>query len=144
MTCVSHSLPNPPRVLLVEDNPINQIVALEFLNQLGVSTRLANNGQEALASCQTCTPDLVLMDIQMPVMDGLECTRQLRRLQAARDLAPFPILALTAHMLQSDVRASLQAGMDAHLTKPIDFGILQQELGRWIRLPGQHGMPPPA
>lgn len=138
MTCDSPSQSHSPQVLLVDDNLINQIVALEYLNQLGLRTRLANNGLEALRSCQSAAPDLVLMDVQMPVMDGLECTRQLRRLQAAQDLAPFPILALTAHTLQSDIHASLEAGMDAHLTKPIDFCLLQEELGRWITLPGQN------
>ncbi|MDC8784768.1 response regulator [Roseateles koreensis] len=124
-----------PRILLVEDNPINQVVAMEFLSLMGVETCLAANGVEALAACAAEAPDLVLMDIQMPGMDGLECARRLRALQAAGTLGQFPILALTAHALDSDIKASLEAGMDEHLTKPLDFQALRQHLARWVKLP---------
>ena len=124
-----------PVVLLVEDNHINQVVALEFLGLMGVQARLAKNGLEALAECAQSAPDLVLMDIQMPGMDGLECTRRLREQQKAGALAPFPILALTAHALDSDVAASMAAGMDEHLTKPLDFAALRSRLKRWLTLP---------
>nr|WP_316643244.1 response regulator [uncultured Roseateles sp.] len=124
-----------PLVLLVEDNLINQVVAQEFLSLMGLRCDLAGNGLEALTLCQQTAPDLVLMDIQMPGMDGLECARRIRTLQQAGDLAAFPILALTAHALDSDVRASLDAGMDEHLTKPLDFMALRQHLSRWLRLP---------
>ena len=127
----------PPVVLLVEDNQINQVVALEFLAVMGLRSRLAKNGLEALASCKSSAPDLVLMDIQMPGMDGLECTRQLRELQRSGLLPTFPILALTAHALESDIAASLAAGMDEHLTKPLDFAALRGRLGRWLALPGR-------
>jgi CheY-like chemotaxis protein len=126
----------PPVVLLVEDNQINQVVALEFLAVMGLRSRLAKNGLEALASCRAHAPDLVLMDIQMPGMDGLECTRQLRQLQRSGQLPAFPILALTAHALESDIAASMAAGMDEHLTKPLDFVALRGRLGRWLALPG--------
>eukprot|EP01137_Pigoraptor_chileana_P016451 Opistho-2@5892 len=96
-----------PVVLLVEDNHINQVVALEFLALMGVQARLAKNGLEALAACAETAPDLVLMDIQMPGMDGLECARRIRELQRAGTLPGFPILALTAHALESDVSASI-------------------------------------
>jgi len=125
----------PPLVLLVEDNYINQVVALEFLSLLGVRSRLAKNGEEALAVCAEAPPSLVLMDIQMPVMDGLECARRLRELQRAGSLPGFPILALTAHALDADVAASLEAGMDEHLTKPLDFGTLRARLQSWLGLP---------
>ncbi|MBV8605223.1 MAG: response regulator [Pelomonas sp.] len=125
-----------PWVLLVEDNPINQVVALEFLNLMGVRARLAANGLEALAACAEQAPDLVLMDIQMPGMDGLECARRLREQQGRGELPHFPILALTAHALESDVSASKAAGMDEHLTKPLDFAALRQRLQRWLDLPG--------
>ena len=124
-----------PLVLLVEDNHINQVVALEFLSLMGVQARLAMNGVEALRACENEAPDLVLMDIQMPGMDGLECSRRLRELQQAGKLPQFPILALTAHALESDVHASMAAGMDEHLTKPLDFVSLRKHLGRWIKLP---------
>jgi len=124
-----------PLVLLVEDNHINQVVALEFLALMGVESLLASNGQEALSACHQAAPDLVLMDIQMPGMDGLECTRRLRLLQSSGSLPHFPILALTAHALESDIAASLAAGMDEHLTKPLDFSALRMRLGRWLVLP---------
>ena len=122
-------------VLLVEDNHINQVVALEFLSLMGVQTRLAKNGLEALSACADVAPDLVLMDIQMPGMDGLECARRLRAQQREGLLPPFPILALTAHALDADVAASMEAGMDEHLTKPLDFVALRSRLQRWLKLP---------
>lgn len=125
-----------PTVLLVEDNHINQVVALEFLSLMGVHSRLAKNGLEAVSLCLEAAPDLVLMDIQMPGMDGLECARRLRELQREGQLPAFPILALTAHALEADVVASLDAGMDEHLTKPLDFVALRARLGRWLKLPG--------
>jgi len=126
----------PPIVLLVEDNHINQVVAMEFLSLMGVQARLATDGLEALEACAQEVPDLVLMDIQMPGMDGLECARRLRAQQAAGELPRFPILALTAHALESDVSASMAAGMDEHLTKPLDFSSLRKRLGRWLQMPG--------
>jgi|GEM_PF-709070 len=127
--------PGESFVLLVEDNPINQVVALEFLALMGLKTQLARNGQEALDLCERAAPSLVLMDIQMPGMDGLECARRLREQQAQGRLPRFPILALTAHALDSDVADSLKAGMDEHLTKPLDFLTLRRRLARWLDLP---------
>jgi len=124
-----------PHVLLVEDNHINQVVALEFLALMGVQARLARNGIEALNACEQAAPDLVLMDIQMPGMDGLECARRIRALQSEAKLPNFPILALTAHALDADVAASMDAGMDEHLTKPLDFVALRTRLQRWLDLP---------
>jgi CheY-like chemotaxis protein len=124
-----------PQVLLVEDNHINQVVALEFLALMGVQARLAKNGIEALAACEEAAPDLVLMDIQMPGMDGLECSRRIRAQQREGKLPGFPILALTAHALDADVAASMEAGMDEHLTKPLDFVALRGRLQRWLQLP---------
>lgn len=123
------------QVLLVEDNHINQVVALEFLSLMGVQARLAKNGLEALTACAEGAPDLVLMDIQMPGMDGLECARRLRAQQRDGSLPAFPILALTAHALDADVAASMDAGMDEHLTKPLDFVALRTRLQRWLKLP---------
>jgi CheY-like chemotaxis protein len=131
-------LDREPHVLLVEDNLINQVVAMEFLNLMGVKATLASNGIEALDACRSEAPDLVLMDIQMPCMDGLECARRIRAQQREGTLAPFPILALTAHALDADVSASMEAGMDEHLTKPLDFTALRSHLQRWLNLPGTH------
>ncbi len=124
-----------PNVLVVEDNPLNQIIAREMVAALGLTPAVVASGEEAVQRCRDVAPDLVLMDIQMPGMDGLETTRRLRALQAAGDLQRFPIVALTAHAMASDRRASLDAGMDEHLTKPIQLEHLRRVLGQWLPLP---------
>ncbi|WP_457331485.1 ATP-binding protein [Rhizobacter sp. P5_C2] len=118
-------------VLVVEDNPLNQLVAREMLMVLGMKVSVAASGEEALAHCLEKAPDLVLMDIQMPGMDGVEATRRLRALQADGTLRPFPIVALTAHALAADRQSSLEAGMDEHLTKPMQFESLRTVLDQW-------------
>ncbi|MDB6000082.1 MAG: hypothetical protein JWP52_1781 [Rhizobacter sp.] len=121
-------------VLVVDDNMINQIVAREMVSALGGHVALADSGEDALLFCQDTPPGLVLMDIQMPGMGGLECTRRLRRLQGERKLPTFPIIALTAHASPADRTASLEAGMDEHLTKPIQLERLQLVLSQWLPL----------
>ncbi|WP_080801696.1 PAS domain-containing hybrid sensor histidine kinase/response regulator [Desulfamplus magnetovallimortis] len=115
------------RVLLVEDNPINQEVALEFLKDAGIVTRVANNGEECLKMLDSDTFDLVLMDIQMPILDGLETTRIIRN---QKKLISLPIIAMTAHAMAGDREKSIDAGMNGHLNKPVDhfelYKILQQ------------------
>ncbi len=103
------------RVLLAEDNEINQQVATEMLQSVGIQVDLAPNGREALHKVMETTYDLVLMDIQMPEMDGYSATRAIRA--ASRTL---PILAMTAHAMASDQEKSIAAGMNDHLCKPID------------------------
>ncbi len=122
----------PANVLVVEDNLLNQIIAREMVAALGLRPAVVGSGEEAMASCQSTPPDLVLMDIQMPGMDGLETTRRLRALQAAGELRPFPIIALTAHAMASDRQASLAAGMDEHLTKPVQLEHLRRVLRHWL------------
>ncbi len=122
-----------PNVLVVEDNLMNQIIAREMVAALGLEPAVVGSGEEALTTCQCHAPDLVLMDVQMPGMDGLEATRRLRALQAAGQLPRFPIIALTAHAMASDHQASLAAGMDAHLTKPVQLDQLRACLDRWLR-----------
>ena len=119
-------------VMVVEDNLLNQIIAREMLAALGYESVVVGNGEDALTSCQCTPPDLVLMDIQMPGMDGLETTRRLRALQAAGEMPRFPIIALTAHAMVSDTQASLAAGLDEHLTKPVQMDKLRSTLGRWL------------
>jgi len=126
------SAPVRPSVLVVEDNPMNQIIAREMVSALGMDPAIVASGEEAMVSCQGTAPDLVLMDIQMPGMDGLETTRRLRALQAEGSLRQFPIIALTAHAMAADRQASLDAGMDEHLTKPIQLDQLRSVLRHWL------------
>jgi signal transduction histidine kinase/CheY-like chemotaxis protein len=129
--------PLPPlradaRVLLVEDNPVNQLVGQAFLKALGLQVQLAADGLEALAACTRQPPDLVLMDLQMPGMDGLEATSRLQALQREGRWPGAPILALTAHATDADRAACRAAGMSAVLTKPLSLEGLHRQLGRWI------------
>ena len=137
------------RVLLVEDNEINQQVAKEILEQAGLVVSIANNGQEALDLIRANTFDAVLMDVQMPVMDGYTATRKIRELEAgsskleagypsasASSLKPrassLPIIAMTAHAMSGDHEKSIAAGMNDHITKPIDPAQLFGTLAKWI------------
>ncbi|MGL6194048.1 MAG: response regulator [Thermoguttaceae bacterium] len=119
------------RILLVEDNKINQIVASELLLLLGVELTIANNGQEAVEAVENKDFDLVLMDIQMPVMDGLEATQKIRKLDKP-GVDKMPILAMTANAMDSDYQKSIEVGMNDHLTKPIDPDNLRHVLETWI------------
>jgi signal transduction histidine kinase len=119
-------------VLVVEDNLLNQIIAREMVAALGLLPAVVSSGEEAMTSCCSTPPDLVLMDIQMPGMDGHETTRRLRALQASGELRHFPIIALTAHVMASDRQASLAAGLDEHLTKPVQLEELRSVLMHWL------------
>ena len=105
------------RALLVEDNPINQRVGLRLLEKLGFDVALAANGREAIHSVEQTVFDVVLMDCQMPEMDGLEAARRIRSSEGAGRRTP--IVALTAHALESDQRACIAAGMDGYISKPV-------------------------
>ena len=117
------------RILLVEDNDLNQEVATELLRDAGFIVDVAENGEIALQKVQQASFDLVLMDMQMPVMDGLTATREIRKLPA---FAALPIIAMTANVLASDRQRCSEAGMNDHLAKPIDPELLWQCLLRWI------------
>ncbi|MCW2276863.1 ABC transporter substrate-binding protein [Heliophilum fasciatum] len=119
------------KVLLVEDVPLNQQVATGLLERFGVAVTIANHGAEALDALATATYDLVLMDVQMPVMDGYEATRRLRTNRAH---AGLPIVAMTANAMQDAHAACLQAGMNDYVCKPIDPGQLLAMLKRWLPL----------
>jgi predicted ATPase/signal transduction histidine kinase/CheY-like chemotaxis protein/tRNA A-37 threonylcarbamoyl transferase component Bud32 len=121
------------RVLLVEDNPINQQVACELLQQFGMRVDVAVNGATGVAKACSGKYDLVLMDVQMPDMDGFEATQRIRR---HPELAELPIVAMTAHAMAGDREKSLAAGMFDHLTKPIDLKRLLGVLLHWIK-PGE-------
>ncbi len=122
------------RILLVEDNLINQQVAEYLLTRLGMHVTIANNGEEALAAIASESFALVFMDIQMPVMDGHECTRRLR--DPATGLAPLnlPIIAMTANAMAGDQEGCLRAGMSDYLPKPINPEDLAIRLARWLPL----------
>ena len=116
-------------VLLVEDNELNQIVAQELLRDAGMQVDVASNGQEAIACIDRRRYDVVLMDMQMPVMDGETATRQLR---ADPRHAGLPIIAMTANAMQADRERCFAAGMNDHVPKPIDPDVLWATLVRWL------------
>jgi len=117
------------RILLVEDNLVNQFVAEEILKQAGLAVDIANNGIEGLEALNQQEYDLVLMDIQMPKMDGLTASKRIRERD---ELSWMPIVALTAHVMEEDRRKSCEAGMNAHITKPIDCAVLYRCLSEWL------------
>ena len=117
------------RVLLVEDNELNQEVAKALLHEAGVNVDLAENGAIAVDKLRTHTYDLVLMDMQMPVMDGLSATRAIRELPGTDTL---PIVAMTANAMSGDRERCLAAGMNDHIAKPIDVNVLFAKLRQWI------------
>ncbi|PCI62399.1 MAG: hypothetical protein COB35_04200 [Gammaproteobacteria bacterium] len=109
---------NQPNLLLVEDNLVNQMVAQELLQSMNANVIIANNGQEALDLLAENNIDLVLMDIQMPVMDGLTATREIRKIA---EFEVLPIIAMTAHAREEDRQHSLDAGMNLHIAKPVTY-----------------------
>jgi CheY-like chemotaxis protein len=121
------------RVLLAEDNPFNQQVACALLERSGLSVTVAENGAEAVELVARCDFDLVLMDVQMPVMDGLAAAREIRLLPKP-GMAELPILAVSANAMEHDIKASLAAGMNDHLCKPFTpdslYGCIAQWLGK--------------
>lgn len=118
------------RVLVVEDNEINQLVAENMLSRMGVFVSIAEHGVRAVCMARKTRYDAVLMDIQMPEMDGLEATRLLR---TEFDLDVLPVIAVTAHVMPEDRRKSLASGMNAHLDKPLDPEQLFTTLAAWIK-----------
>ena len=122
-------------VLLVEDNEINQQVAMEILSGAGLKVMVANNGQEALDLVRANAFDAVLMDVQMPVMDGYTATREIRKWEGGmrkEGTSSIPIIAMTAHAMSGDHEKSIAAGMNDHITKPIDPEKLFGTLAKWI------------
>ncbi|MDD5215558.1 MAG: ATP-binding protein [Methylococcales bacterium] len=121
------------RVLLVEDNAVNQRIAVRLLEKMGLDVDIANNGQEAF-DVLTTNHDyaLVLMDCQMPIMDGFVATRLIRHHELNHNFIPVPIVAMTANAMQGDRERCLDAGMDDYISKPIEIGKLQQTLKKWL------------
>lgn len=119
------------RILLVEDNKVNQMVASKMLTAMGLTVDLAENGEKALAALAEKRYDLVLMDCQMPVMDGYEATRAFRS-QEPQGPRRLPIIAMTAHAMTGDRQKCLEAGMDDYLAKPVKKELLRKLLGQWL------------
>ncbi|MBP5774969.1 MAG: response regulator [Clostridiales bacterium] len=118
------------RVLLAEDNQLNRILAENILQSAGLEVEIANDGSEAVEKMKSAAAgyyDLILMDIQMPVMDGYEATRQIRALED-KDKASIPIVAVTANAFEEDRQVAMDAGMNGHLAKPYDVPAIMKTL----------------
>ena len=129
------------RVLVVEDAPMNQLVARRALERLGYLPVIADGGEAALTLLAESEFSLVLMDCRMPVMDGFEATRRIRRWEAETARRRIPIIALTANAQEGDRDSCLSAGMDDYLSKPLDVDDLARMLRRWV---SEHELPPVA
>jgi CheY-like chemotaxis protein len=117
----------PMRILVAEDNKINQQLALIILNKLGYQPDIAENGQEVLDKMHAVSYDTILMDVQMPEMDGLEASRIIRQKMGSQPV----IIALTANAMQEDQDICMQSGMDDYLSKPIRVEQLMRMLEKW-------------
>jgi CheY-like chemotaxis protein/HPt (histidine-containing phosphotransfer) domain-containing protein len=120
------------RILLAEDNITNQQVALGILKKLGLSADAVANGEEALEALEAVSYDLVLMDVQMPVMDGIEASRRIRDPRSTVRDHGIPVIAMTAHAMQGDRERCLAAGMDDYVTKPVSTRLLAEALDKWL------------
>ncbi len=120
------------RILLAEDNTTNQLVAVKLLEKLGYRADVAANGQEAIATLRAIPYDLVLMDCQMPEMDGFEATRHIRNPESEVPNHDVPIIAMTAHAMKGDREKCLEAGMNDYISKPVSPHALMESLNRWI------------
>ena len=129
---VASGRPLTGKVLLVEDHPVNQKVAEKLLERLGLTVDLADNGEVALEMLGKQTYAMVLMDCQMPILDGYSATRRLREIESEQGKPRIPVIAMTAHAMSGDRERCLQAGMDDYLSKPLDRQLLEQTLTRWM------------
>lgn len=126
---IDRSVLDGANILLVEDNRVNQDVAQAMLNQRGMQVAVAENGEKAVEMVGSHKYDCILMDIQMPVMDGNVATRKIREELNKKNL---PILAMSAKVLESDIKEALDSGMNCHISKPIDLELLLDEMAFWI------------
>ena len=127
-------------ILVAEDNDVNQIVVEQILIDAGHSYTIVENGRLALEQFKAERPDLVLMDVSMPEMNGLEATTAIRATEAAAgDGVHTPIIGLTAHALKGDKEMCLEAGMDDYMPKPISPDALQAKVAEWLVKTGKAG-----
>jgi CheY-like chemotaxis protein len=131
---------HPWRILLAEDNTVNQIVATRILEKQGYAVTVVGDGQTVLATLAQESFDLILMDIQMPVMDGLEATATIRR-QEKMQGSHVPIIAMTAHAMRGDRERCLAAGMDGYVTKPIQANDLSDAITSLLHVASQPAPP---
>jgi CheY-like chemotaxis protein len=117
-------------VLLVEDNEVNRIVATRLLEKMGYQTEAVRNGRQACEAVRHGHYDVILMDLQMPEMDGFEATRHIR--SAGGDSGQTPVIALTASAMEGDRERCLSKGMDDYLAKPLDPALLAQIVDKWV------------
>ena len=129
-TTLSRGLAERPHVLVVDDNEVNRIVAMGLVRALGYEASAVSDGLDAIERCKVLPPDLVLMDVNMPVLDGIVATLRIRELQRLGRIAPFAIVAATASTDPDTVAQCIAAGMDGFLCKPLHLKLLQQELRR--------------
>ncbi len=130
----SKPAPSRLRVLVAEDNDVNQIVFEQILEGIGVDFRIVDNGQEAVAAWRAAPPDLILMDVSMPVMNGLQAAQAIRDAEAQSDSGDhhIPIIAVTAHAMSGDRERCFAAGMDDYLSKPVSPEKLEAIIRKWI------------
>jgi CheY-like chemotaxis protein len=131
------------RILVAEDNAINQKLALRLLEKFGYRAEAVGNGAEAVKALELIPYDLVLMDVQMPEMDGLEASRTIRNLESKVLNHGIPIIALTAHALKGDRETCLAAGMNDYLPKPIEPNKLFELLNKYLTVPDEENQPGP-
>ncbi|MGE3713764.1 MAG: response regulator [Alphaproteobacteria bacterium] len=124
------------RILLVEDNRVNRELTSSLLSQMGCSVICAENGKEAIASLHGTSYDLILMDCQMPVMDGFEASEKISSMKAHKEIEDIPVVALTANAMVGDRERCLKAGMNDYLSKPVRRDNLERMLVRWIKMDG--------
>jgi CheY-like chemotaxis protein len=125
------------RVLAAEDNPINQYVLRALMEPLEAELTLVTNGRDAVEAFERGAFDVILMDVQMPEMNGLDATRAIRRLEAEAERPPTPILALTANVMSHQLETYVAAGMDGHIPKPLDVAVLYAALEAALNPAGQ-------
>jgi CheY-like chemotaxis protein len=123
------------RILVVEDNEVNQLVSKAMLERLNCEVTMVSNGLEAISAYSSQHFDLILMDCNMPVMDGFEATRRIRALEQQKNAVPIPIVALTAHAFNHVRQECFDAGMNEHLSKPFDVAQLDKLLQQFSSAP---------